>query len=79
MTKRATRRTFLKLSAAAASVTAAKLAHAAPGNVSVSLIVDPDDPLTKTPPVQWALDKLVEALGSRGIIDKLARARSCPL
>ena len=68
MPKKASRRTFLKLSAAAASLTAAKLAHAAPGNVSVSIIADPDDPLTGTPPFQWALNKLVEALGSRGLL-----------
>ena len=61
------RRTFLKLSAAAASLTAAELAHATPAGVSIALIADVDSPLTTGQPVRWAMDKLRESLQAKGI------------
>jgi hypothetical protein len=67
MPRKATRRTFLKLSAAAASVTAAKLAHAAPQAPRVSISISLS-PLTESEPVQWAIGKLKDALTARGIL-----------
>jgi hypothetical protein len=64
MPNRATRRTFLKLSAAAASVTAAELAHAFPAGRRIVIVTDDDSPLVKSEPVQWALSKLREAIPS---------------
>jgi hypothetical protein len=67
MSARPTRRTFLKLSTAAASLSAAELAHAAPTSASITLILDPASPLTASEPVQWAADKLRAALTAKGI------------
>jgi hypothetical protein len=62
-----TRRTFLKLSAAAASLTTAELAHAAVAGRSIVLILDPASPIPSGEPVQWAMDKLRAALTAKGI------------
>jgi hypothetical protein len=61
---RATRRTFLKLSAAAASVTAVQLAHAKPGKgrIFIATLFDSDYPLKNTEPLLWATDKLRAAI-----------------
>jgi hypothetical protein len=67
MTKRATRRTFLKLSAAAASISAAEFAHAAPGSPVVFIRVVPGSPLIAAESVQWALGRLREALAGQGV------------
>jgi hypothetical protein len=67
MPNRTDRRTFLKLSAAAASLRAAELAHAAPAGVHVALITDDDSPLCSSEPVRWATEKLRDALTAKGI------------
>ena len=59
------RRTFLKLSSAAASLTAAELAHAGPATFGVAVKIDPSWPVASTQPVQWAADKLRDALKAR--------------
>ena len=67
MTKKATRRTFLKISAAAAATTA-NIANAFPlGQARIAIVSDPDSPLTTAKPIQWASAKFREALTSRGI------------
>jgi hypothetical protein len=70
MPRQASRRTFLKLSAAAASLTAAELAHASPSGLSVAIVSDPGSPLTASEPVRWAAGKLREALAAKGIAVK---------
>jgi len=67
MSRKATRRTFLKLSAAAASLTAAELAHAVPVRSQVALVTDADSQVTSSAPIQWATTKLREACAFRGI------------
>jgi hypothetical protein len=67
MRTRPNRRTFIKLSAAAASVAAAELAHAAPPTPQV-LIMRKDSGITGSEPVQWAIDKLQDALTARGVL-----------
>src|ERR1035437_9165409 len=61
------RRTFLKLSAAAASLTAAEFTHGAPAGTHIALLADPASLLTTGAPVQWAMGKLREALTAKGI------------
>jgi hypothetical protein len=68
MPAKATRRAFLKLSAAAASITAAELAHAAPAGPRVRIVTDPASPLISGESVQWAVRKLHEAFTARGIV-----------
>src|ERR1035441_9606851 len=63
MTKRASRRTFLKLSAAAASVAAARLAQAAPPAKLIAIVTDDDSPLVNNDTVRWAVEKLRQAIG----------------
>ena len=64
MRTRPSRRTFLKLSAAAASVAAAELTHAAsPQSLRVSIL----RPVPVAEPVQWAIGKLQDALDAKGI------------
>jgi hypothetical protein len=70
MTRRASRRTFLKLSAVAASLTAAELAHAAPSSLSVAIVSDPGSPLIGTEQVRWATGKLRDALAAKAIAVK---------
>jgi hypothetical protein len=63
MPREATRRTFLKLSAAAASLTAAQVAHATlGGGKRVSVFTDDDSPLVNNEPVRWATQKLRDAI-----------------
>src|ERR1039457_5916856 len=62
MTKRASRRTFLKLSAAAASVAAAKLAHAAPPAKRIAIVTDREYPPANSEPVLWATARLRDAI-----------------
>src|ERR1039458_5226394 len=68
MPARSTRRAFLKLSAAAASITAAELAHAAPAGPRVRIVTDPASPLVSGEPVQWAIRKLHEAFTARDVV-----------
>src|ERR1039458_8342181 len=68
MPAKATRRAFLKLSAAAASITAAELAHAAPAGPRVRIVTDPASQLISGEPVQWAIHKLHEAFTARGVV-----------
>ena len=62
MSRRPSRRTFLKLSAATASVTAAELAHAAPPAKRVAILTDNDSPLINSESVRWAAQKLRDAI-----------------
>ena len=63
MSRKATRRTFLKLSAAAASLSAAEFAHAAPQAGKIAIITDDASPLINNEPVRWAAQKLRDAIG----------------
>ena len=62
-----TRRTFLKLSAAATSVAAVEFSHAAPVPTAIAVVTDADSPLVSAEPVQWALEQFRLALTSKGI------------
>jgi hypothetical protein len=62
MPTKATRRGFLKLGVAAASVSAAELAHALPAGRRILIVVDEQSPVTDSAPVQWALSKLRDAI-----------------
>ena len=67
MSRKSTRRSFLKLSAAAASLTAAELAHALPEGTlprgrRIRIVTDDDSPLVTSAPVQWAIGKLRAAI-----------------
>jgi len=70
MTKKATRRTFLKLSAAAASLTAAEFAHAAPKAGRIAIVVDDHDVLINTEPARWALQRLRDAITPAYLAEK---------
>ena len=77
MTRRASRRTFLKLSAAAASVGAVEFAHAAPALREVSIrtqadTTEPGSDLVRSEPFQWAVGKLGDAFAARGVALKWA-------
>ena len=61
MPNRPTRRTFLKLSAAATPLIGANVLHAFPANVSIALIID-NGALISAEPVQWAVAELRRAL-----------------
>jgi hypothetical protein len=63
MTRSASRRTFLKLSAAAASLTAAEFAHAVPPIKRIAIVTDDDSPLVNNDAVRWAIEKLRQAIG----------------
>jgi hypothetical protein len=63
MPHKPTRRNFLKLSAAAASLTAAEFARAAPAGNRIAIVTDDKSPLIQTEPGMWALGKLREAIG----------------
>src|SRR5258708_26967830 len=65
--KRTTRRAFLKLTTAAASVTAVEFSHAVPIGKTIALIVDPGSALTTSEPVQWAVEQFRQALATKGI------------
>ena len=62
MRVRASRRSFLKLGAAAASLGAAELAHALPPAPRIQIVVDEQSPLTNSAAVQWALAMLRDAI-----------------
>ncbi len=70
MRRRPSRRTFLKLSAAAVSLTAAELAHALPNGRHIAIVTDDDSPLISSEPVQWATQKLREAITPQGLAAK---------
>ncbi len=72
MSRKPTRRSFLKLSAAAASLTAAELAHAAAGrHVRVAIVPSSpthNSPLVNSSPVQvGSADKLRDAFTAKGV------------
>ena len=67
MRNQTTRRTFLKLTTAAASVTAVEFSHAVPIGKAIALIIDPDSALTTSEPVQWAAEEFRQALTVKGI------------
>ena len=62
-----TRRTFLKLTTAAASVTAVEFSHAVPTSKAIALIIDFGPALTASGPVQWAVEMFRQALTAKGI------------
>src|SRR3569623_553951 len=62
MTTRASRRSFLKLGAAAVSVGAADITHALSQTRRVAVVIDTASPITASAPVQWAVGKLREAI-----------------
>ncbi|MGA1984381.1 MAG: hypothetical protein ABSG84_18175 [Acidobacteriaceae bacterium] len=62
MKGKTTRRTFLKMSAAASSLGAAKLAHAAPPAKRIAIVSDDDSPLVNNDAVRWATQKLRDAI-----------------
>jgi hypothetical protein len=68
MPKQSSRRTFLKLSAAAASLKAAELAHAIPTGRGIGLLSDDTSALTTGAPTQWAIDKLRTELATKAAI-----------
>src|ERR1039458_7301170 len=61
---------FRSLSAAAASLKAAELAHALPNGRRISVVTDDDSPLIASAPVQWATQKLRDAITPQGIATK---------
>src|SRR5580704_6356315 len=67
MPNQTTRRTFLKLTTAAASVTAIEFSHALPTSHAIGVIVDPDSALSTSEPVEWAVEQFREALTGKGI------------
>ena len=69
-----TRRTFLKLSAAAASLSAAEFAHAVPPAKRIAIVTDDDSPLINNEPVRWAAEKLRAAITPQGLSNKQSGA-----
>ena len=67
MAAKTTRRTFLKLTTATASVTAVGFSQAVPARKAIALIVDQDSALTRSEPVQWAVGEFRQALAHEGI------------
>jgi hypothetical protein len=74
MPRKPSRRTFLKLSAAAASLTAAELAHAVPPNRRIAIVTDDDAQLVNNEPVRWASQKLRAAITPQGLSNKQSGA-----
>jgi hypothetical protein len=62
-----TRRAFLKLTTAAASVTAVEFSHPVPIGKAIALIVDPGSALTTSEPAQWAVEEFRQALTVKGM------------
>src|SRR5271170_742868 len=62
-----TRRAFLKLTTAAASVTVVDFSHAMPTGKAVTLIIDSGSALIASEPVQWAVERFRQALTVKGI------------
>jgi hypothetical protein len=60
------RRTFLKLTTAATSITAADLVHAIPAHGAIALVTDADG-LLAAQPVQWALAELHRGCAEKGL------------
>src|SRR5260370_3635142 len=67
MANQRTRRTFLKLTTAAASVTAVEFSHALPTGNSIALIVDSGSAVSTSAPVEWAVEQFRQALTVKGI------------
>src|SRR5437879_11761124 len=67
MPNQTTRRAFLKLTTAAASVTAIEFSHALPTGNAIALIVDPGSAVTRSEPVEWAVEQFRRALTVKGI------------
>ncbi len=67
MTKPASRRKFLKLTAAAASLTAADFAHALPADRRISIVIDDDSPLVNNEAVRWATQRLRDSIPSQNL------------
>src|SRR5260370_28943577 len=67
MLNQTTRRTFLKLTTAAASVTAVEFSHALPTGNSIALIVDSGSAVSTSAPVEWAVEQFRQALTGKGI------------
>jgi len=67
MPNQTSRRAFLKLTTAAASLSAVEFSHALPTSRAIALVVDPDSTLTQSAPVQWAVEELRQALTAKGI------------
>src|SRR5437764_4080006 len=62
MGTRTSRRSFVKLGAAAASVGAVELAHALPAERRILVEVDERSPLLASSPVRWAMEQLRAAI-----------------
>jgi hypothetical protein len=69
-----TRRAFLKLTTAAASITAVELSRAMTTGKTIALIIDPVSTLTASEPVQWAVEKFRQALTAKGIATSDSRS-----
>jgi len=67
MPNQTTRRAFLKLTTAAASVTAIEFSHALQTGNAIALIVDPGSAVTRSEPVEWAVEQFRRALTVKGI------------
>ena len=67
MPNQTTRRAFLKLTTAAASVTTIEFTHALPTGNAITLIVDPGSAVTTSEPVEWAVEQFRLALTVKGI------------
>ena len=67
MPNQTTRRAFLKLTTAAASVTAVEFSHAMRTGQVIALIIDHGSALTTSEPVQWAVEEFRQALTVKGI------------
>jgi hypothetical protein len=63
-----TRRTFLKLGAAAASTTAARASGAVTSGGIVRIVTEANSPITTSEPVKWATEKLADTLASKGVL-----------
>jgi hypothetical protein len=70
MSRKASRRAFLKLSAAAASLSAAELAHAVPLAKRIAIVTNDDSPLINNDAVRWATQKLRDAITPKSLADK---------
>jgi hypothetical protein len=70
MPRKATRRTFLKLSAAAASLTAAEFARAVPPIKRIAVVTDDESPLVNNDTVRWATQKLRDAITPQSLAPK---------
>jgi hypothetical protein len=74
MSRKPSRRSFLKLSAATASISAAKLAHAAPSAPRVAVLTDTSSPIVQSESVQWALTQLRTIIPADNLSDNPAGA-----